>query len=181
MRGVVGFTIVSGAGFVPWAVFGRWFPHHGGEVGMYAVRARLHGVSAPLMHRLIIGPGSLGRFYKLFGGSFAAYSVAWIAGWMALRGYPGSIVGLLAGTAIMGRMLASAFGACGDLLKVIAALFILNSAGYVIGGVIEGALIHQNALAAKLLWDVSYGVGVGAGLGLAFHLCQSRTRALLKS
>ena len=24
-RGVIGFTIVSVAGFVPWAVFGRWF------------------------------------------------------------------------------------------------------------------------------------------------------------
>jgi len=34
---------------------------------------------------------------------------------------------------------------------------------------------------AMLLWGVFYGIGLGAGLGWAFHLCQSRTRAALQS
>lgn len=180
VRGMVGFTIVSVAGFVPWAGFGRWFYRHIGEAGLYAVCALVFiGLSAPLMHRLIVGPGSMGRFYKLFGLSFTAYSFAWIAGWMILRGHVGGIVGLLAGTAVMGSMLVTAFEVRGVVLKVVAALFFLNAAGYFAGGVIEGALIKQHALAAKLSWGICYGIGFGAGLGLAFYLCQERARALL--
>jgi hypothetical protein len=90
LRGTVGFTVVSVAGFVPWAVFGRWLGRHVGEAGMYAVCALVFiGLSGPLLHRLILGPGSLRRFNQLFGLSFTAYSVAWIAGWMALRGHLG--------------------------------------------------------------------------------------------
>ena len=90
MRGMIGFTIVSVAGFVPWAVFGQWFHQRVGEAGMYVVCAVVFLVlTSPLLHRLIIGPGSVSRFYKVFGLSFTAYSVAWIAGWMALRGHLG--------------------------------------------------------------------------------------------
>jgi len=180
VRGIVGFTVVSLAGFVPWAVFGHWFYRHSGEAGLYGVCALVFiGLSAPLLHRLIIGPGSLARFYKVFSAAFTAYSVAWIAGFLTLRGHPGSVAGLFAGTALMGLILAAAFDAWGVAFQVIAALFLLNSLGYFIGGVIEGSLIRQHALAAKLLWGVSYGMGFGAGLGLALHLCQSRARALL--
>jgi len=105
--------------------------------------------------------------------------VAWIVGWMVLHGHPGSVVGLLAGTAVMGWMLATAFEAREELLKVIAALFALNALGYFVGGPIESALIRHHPLTAKLLWGVTYGMGLGAGLGVAFHLCQKRPRALL--
>jgi hypothetical protein len=30
-----------------------------------------------------------------------------------------------------------------------------------------------------LLWGVFYGLGLGAGLGYAFHACQQRARELL--
>jgi hypothetical protein len=182
LRGMVSFTAVSVAGFVPWAVFGRWFYQRIGEAGLYAVCALVFiGLSGPLMHRLILGSGSLPRFYKLFSIAFTAYAVAWIAGWMALRGHPGSAAGLLAGTVVMGWLLATAFDAQAELAKVIAALFTLNALGYFVGGPIEGALIQHHALAAKLLWGVTYGLGFGAGLGLAFHLCQKRARALLSN
>ncbi len=180
LRGTVGFTVVSVAGFVPWAVFGRWFHQRVGEAGMYAVCALVFiGLSGPLLHRLILGPDSLGRFYRLFGLSFTAYSVAWIAGWMALRGHPGSVAGLFAGTAVMGWMLCTAFEARRELVKVVGALFVLNSVGYFVGGIAEGALIRKHALTAMLSWGVFYGLGLGAGLGLAFHFCQGRARALL--
>ena len=131
IRGAAGFTLVSVAGFVPWAVFGLRLRKHIGEAGLYAVCALVFiGLSAPLLHRLMIGPGSLPRFYKLFSISFAAYSVAWILGWMTLRGHPGGLVGLFAGTAIMGWMLALAFDAQGSLVSIIAALFLLNTLGY---------------------------------------------------
>ena len=195
-RGIVGFTLLSIAGFAPWAILGRWFYRHIGEGGLYIVCALAFiGLSGPLLHRLILGPGSLGRFYKLFCLAFCAYSVLWICGWMTLRGHLGSLVGLLAGTAAMGAMLACAFDAKESAFKVIAALFVLNSVGYFGGGWVEGAFMGMKsipvlgvviaqpvqAMIAKLLWGVCYGVSFGASLGFAFHLCQSRTRAALKS
>lgn len=194
MRGIIGFTIVSIAGFAPWAIFGRWFYRQIGEAGLYALCAIVFiGLSGLLMHRLVIGSGSLGRFYKLFSLSFAVYSVAWIVGWMWLRGHPGSLVGLFAGTALMGWMLALAFDAQKSIVQVVAALFILNALGYFVGGWVEAAAISSrqisvfgtvlekrtHAMIAKLLWGVCYGIGFGAGLGLAFHICQTRARALV--
>jgi hypothetical protein len=43
----------------------------------------------------------------------------------------------------------------------------------------EAALIQKDLLLAKLSWGLFYGLGLGAGLGLAFHVCQRRARALL--
>ena len=59
-RGITGFTIVSVAGFAPWALAGRWFNRTVGEAGMYAACAIVFiGLSGLCLHRLIIGPGSL--------------------------------------------------------------------------------------------------------------------------
>jgi hypothetical protein len=94
----------------------------------------------------------------------------------------------------MGWMLARAFDAKEATLSTIVALFGLNSLGYFIGGWLEEAVIgmkHVSLLGnvmskaaqtmfAKLLWGVCYGTGFGAGLGLAFHLCQAQTRAALR-
>ncbi|HLF94157.1 MAG TPA: hypothetical protein VJB14_11910 [Planctomycetota bacterium] len=178
LRGIVGFTIVSVAGFAPWALTGGWVRKAVGEAGMYAACAVVFiGLTGPLLHRLILGPGSLARFYKLFGVAFAAYSVAWIAGWMALGGHKGSLAGLFAGTAVMGTILAAAFGSRSAALPSIAALFVLNSAGYFVGGWVEAAVARSGPLPlAMTLWGVCYGIGLGAGLGLAFHLCQADHR-----
>ena len=193
-RGIIGFTLVSIAGFAPWAVWGKWFHRNFGEAGMYAVCAiAFIGLSGPLLHRLIIGPGSLARFYKLFSAAFAAYSVAWIVGYMSLHGHPGSITGLLAGNIVMGWMLAHAFDARGSAVKVIAMLFLLNTAGYFAGGWIEGAITGTKNLtlpgltraasitAAKLLWGVCYGIGFGAGLGLRLWFTATRMTAMMRN
>jgi hypothetical protein len=195
-RGILGFAVLSIAGFAPWAGMGRWFYRHVGEGGLYAICALVFlGLSGPLLHRLILGPGSLPRFYKVFCLAFSAYSVLWICGWMTERGHAGGLVGLLAGTTAMGWILARAFDAREATFKIIAALFVLNSIGYFGGGLVEGAVSGRKGvqmfgsvlakpaviLLAKLLWGVCYGIGLGAGLGLAFHLCQTRTRAALKT
>src|SRR5262245_21584075 len=195
-RGIVGFTLLSVAGFAPWALTGRWFYRNVGETGLYLTCALVFiGLSGPLMHRLILGPGSMPRFYKLFGLTFAVYSVLWIVGWMTLRGHPGSLAGLFAGTAAMGWMLTRAFDAKEATLKVVTALFVLNSLGYFVGGWAEGAVMGMKQLSlfgnvlikpaqvtlAKSLWGVFYGIGFGAGLGWAFYVCQTRTRVALES
>lgn len=189
LQGILGFTLVSLLGFAPWVLAGGWFYRHIGEAGLYAVCAVVFIASSGLlMHRLIIGPGSLSRFYKLFTPAFATYSVAWTLGWMLLKGHPGSVVGLLAGTMLMGGLMTHAFNARRELVKVIAALFLLNGAGYFAGGVLDGwirgmedfpaAPSIRNAL-AHASWAVAYGAGFGAGLGWAFFLCQTKTRRRL--
>ncbi len=189
-RGIVGFTVVSVAGFTPWAVFGHPLYLLLGEAGLYAVCAIVFiGLSGPLMHRLILGPGSLSRFYKLFSIAFGAYAAAWIGGWMVLHGNAGSWLGLLAGTAMMGWILSRAFGVRGGTLTVIGVLFGLNAAGYFGGGWLETYFAAATGLPlsratqltiARSLWGVGYGIGFGAGLGLAFHLSQSPIRAALR-
>lgn len=186
LRGIFGFTLVSIAGFAPWAIWGRWFYRNIGEAGLYSVCAFVFiGLSGLLMHRLIIGAGSLLRFYKLFSLTFAVYSAGWIVGWMMLRGHPGSLAGLFAGTALMGWMLALAFDAQKSIVPIIAALFLSNALGYFVGGWVEGAMMPEKgrgtqAMIAMLMWGVCYGMGFGAGLGLAFHLCQTRARSLVQ-
>ena len=176
-RGMAGFTVVSVAGFVPWAVMGKWLRPLVGEAGMYvACMLVFIGLTGPLLHRLILGAGSLGRFYKVFSVAFAAYAVAWIVGWMTLRGHAGSIAGLLAGTAIMGAMLAVAFEAKREAVKIIAVLFVLNTIGYFVGGVFEARI---PGTAGRLMWGVCYGLGLGAGLGAAFYFAQAEARRRL--
>ena len=100
---------------------------------------------------------------------------------MWLRGDAGSIAGLLGGTAVMGAILAFAFDAPRAMGKSIAVLFFLNTLGYYAGGWFEGKLAIDHRLAGMLLWGICYGIGLGAGLGVAFHLCQERARAALRA
>ena len=194
LRGVAGFTLVSIAGFVPWAVFGRALHGAIGEGGMYGVCAAVFiGLSGLALHRLVIGPGSLLRFYKLFSLAFGLYAVLWTAGWMSLGGTIGGIAGLLAGTAAMGWVIGNAFGAKSAILRTIAVLFILNAAGYFGGGWTMSAIASWDGLGfgghalakstrrtmAMLSWGACYGIGFGAGLGLAFFFCQAPVRSLL--
>jgi hypothetical protein len=191
LRGTLGFTVLGLAGFLPWALgLGRTL----GEGGMYAVCALAFvGLSGPLLHQLIIGPGSLGRCYGLFGVAFIAYAVIWCALWFGLRFKGNDYVGLALGLTAFGTIVAAAFDARTALLKSILALIVLHALGYYLGGVAYGNIgartdlellgttltKRQTATLARLLWGLGYGIGFGAGLGLAFYFCQERTRRLL--
>lgn len=182
-RGIVGFTLISVAGFAPWALAGLRLYETIGEAGLYAVCAIVFiGLSGLLLHRLIIGPGSLARFYKLFTIAFGAYAVAWTVGWMWLGGRHGSFAGLLAGTTLMGWILACAFDARRSAWKGIAFLFACNALGYFGGEWLQGPLssVRTHPVVDKLLWGVCYGIGFGTGLGLAFYYCQSDARKMLR-
>jgi len=194
-RGMIGFTVVSLGGFAPWMLAGRWFYWNTGELGLYVVCAVVFiGLSGLLMHRLVIGPGSLVRFYKIFSLAFVSYSVAWTIGWMMLRGAAGGVVGSLAGMAVMGGILAFGFAAGGATIRIIGVLFVANVAGYFIGewthngalalkeGNALGIVLEQSvrAVLSKAAWGLCYGLGFGAGLGWAFYFCQSEARRLIE-
>jgi hypothetical protein len=194
LRGMIGFTLVSLGGFAPWVLAGRWFYRNTGEVGLYATCAIVFiGLSGLLLHRLIIGPGSLVRFYKIFSLAFVAYAIAWTIDWMAFRGVTGSIVGSLAGMAAMGGILACGFKAHDATLKIIAVLIVANAAGYFVGEWAHNAVLalkEGNALGlvlersmratlSKAAWGLFYGLGFGAGIGYAFYACQAEARNLI--
>lgn len=185
-RGAIGFTLVSVAGFAPWALGERWIFEHVGEAGLYACCALVFiALSGLLLHRLIIGGETLLRFYQIFGLAFIFYAIAWIAGWMLLRGHVGGLVGLFAGTMIFGAILAHAFVAHRATLLAGPVLFVTNAAGYFGGGYVEQWVGHIAALGgarmtvAMLMWGVCYGLGFGLGLGFGFYACQAEARRLL--
>lgn len=179
LRGIAGFTLLSVAGFSPWPIFDRWFRFMT-EMDLYLACAVVFiALSGLFLHRLILGPGSLPRFYKLFSLAFTGYALAWVGCWVWLRGARGEIAGLFTGTVMLGAILAFAFAAQRAIAKIIAALFLLNALGYYAGSWIAGKLMIDHGLAAMLVWALCYGIGFGAGLGVAFHLCQADARAIL--
>ncbi len=76
----------------------------------------------------------------------------------------------------MGCVFASAFGSVRAFVQIILVLFVTHSMGYFIGSVLYSAV---PGLAGKLLWGVAYGLGFGAGIGWALHLCQEAVRRKL--
>jgi len=193
-----GFTLVSLGGFAPWVLAGRWFYRNVGEAGLYAVCALLFiSLSGPLLHRLIIGPGSLIRFYKLFSLAFLAYAVTWTVAWLTLArvtgGIAAGIIGSVAGITAMGALLAWGFKTPASMLKIIGTLFATNLAGYFIGewgyntvaALQEGnalGIVLQNptrAILSKTAWGLFYGLGFGAGIGWAFYAGQTEARSLI--
>lgn len=194
-RGMIGFTLVGILGFSPWAVGGMWLYNTLGEFWVYTFCALVFILTSGLaLHRLIIGPGSLARFYKVFAVTFSVFAATWIFCWMMIAGEIGCFIGLLAGTIFMGALLALAFDAERATFPVIVSLSALNLLGYYGGGWVEGLVTRNHAftlfltslgisrpsMVAQLLWGACYGIGFGAGIGLAFYLCQAQARALLQ-
>lgn len=195
VQGIVGFMFVGMAGFAPWAFAGMWLHNTFGEGAVYTACALAFiACSGPALHRLMIGPGSLSRFYKVFALAFGAYAATWIFCWMMIAGETGCLIGLCLGAIIMGWLLAHAFGAARTALPVIVVLCLFNLLGYYGGSALQGAITRSSKITmqlialgiarpvifSQLLWGASYGVCFGAGLGLSFYIVQGQARALLK-
>ncbi len=177
--GAIGFALVSVAGFAPWPVFGFWFRGLG-EVALYVTCTLVFlATSGLLLHRLILGPGTLWRCYALFSLAFLAYAVVWVIFWMGLRGEAGEWMGALGGTTVMGIIFALAFGAPRQIPLVVVTLFALHTVGYEVGDRVAHKLMSDHRALAMLAWGACYGLGFGAGLGAAFHFCQTGVSALM--
>lgn len=190
-RGVMGFTALTVAGFLPWVIAGGWLVRWLGEGGMLGVCAAVFFLlSGVFLHRLIIGPDSMLICYKLFSVVFVVFLAAWAAGWICLGGDVGSIAGFLAGSALVGWMLSRAFEVPSAFWKAAPLLFVLTVAGYLAGACMEGFVRVGDGLGlppdvrtivARLLWGACLGAGFGAGLGIALYHCQSDVREVLRA
>lgn len=194
VMGTLGFTLASLVVYGSWALHGRAMYRSFGEGGAYAVWAVVFiALAGALLNPLVIGPGSLGRFYALFATAFTAYAVLWSVSWFLIRGRAGEWAGSLTGSAALALLLCAGFGTRDGRWKVVLVLFLLHSAGYFAGGFLHEWIrgvgpdhwLHQafdrstRSWMAKLSWGFAHGAGLGAGLGYTLHHCQSGIRRAL--
>lgn len=175
--GSIGFGLVSLLVFGTVAFGERWLYKHLGLPGSYTLWAFcfIAGAGA-VLNPLVIGPGSLARFYGVFTLSFLVYAASWIAAYFVLKGKTGEWIGSMAGTVLMGLVLCGAFGALDSAARAIPPLLAGNLAGYFLGRLVWSSVSGR---AGMLGWGILYGLGFGLGLGYALYACQTRVRSEL--
>jgi len=176
LTGALGFGLVSLAVFATVAFAEGWMYKHLGLSGAYLAWIALFILlGGGVVGSLVTGRWRLPRFYILFALAFFSYAAGWTGAYFTIRGVAGERLGSLAGSLLMGSVLAVAFGAARSALKLSAALFVTNSVGYFLGSALNNAI---GGRAGMLLWGTAYGLCLGAGLGLVLYYAQSR-RGLL--
>jgi hypothetical protein len=171
--GALSFALVSVLAYSIWAF--RLVP---GEAAMYAAIALVYLLLSGLaLSRLVLVPGAWKRFTALFALGFALYAIVWCAFWFGLRGkHYADLWGAALGLAGLAWLLQRAFGLEAGFWRLFAALFVLHSAGYYLGGELHAQF---RGAAGRLLWGVGHGLGFGAGLGWVLHRCQAPLRERL--
>lgn len=172
VTGGLGFCLASLCVFATVAFAERWMYTRLGLLGAYlAWTALFILLGGGALGSLAVGRWRLPRFYLIFGAAFFAYAAGWVGAYFFLRGAAGEWVGSLAGSLLMGSVLAVGFGAARSSLKLSVILFAANSAGYFLGSALNEAVRGR---AGMLLWGAVYGLWLGAGLGAALHFAQAR-------
>src|SRR5687767_10904383 len=170
MTGAVGFGLVSVCVFATVAFAERWMYRNLGMTGAYLTWTTLFILlGGGVLGYLVVGRWRLPKFYLLFGLAFFAYAVGWVGAYFALRGAAGEWLGSLAGSVLMGSVLAAGFGALRSVVKLSAILFVANSIGYFLGSALNNTIGGSTGM---LLWGTAYGLFLGAGLGAVIHLSQ---------
>jgi hypothetical protein len=170
--GGIGFCLVSLCVFATVAFAERWMYMRLGLFGAYLVWTALFILlGGGVIGSLVVGRWRLPRFYLLFGAAFFAYAVGWVGAYFSLRGAVGEWVGSLAGSLLMGLVLAAGFGVVRSALKLSVTLFAANSVGYFLGSALNETV---RGTAGMLLWGIMYGLCLGAGLGAALYFAQTR-------
>ncbi len=168
----VSFCLVSLTVFATVAFAERWMYAHLGIYGAYlAWTALFILLGGGTLGTLVSGRWRLPRFYLLFGAAFFAYAAGWVGAYFALRDGAGEWLGSLAGSLLMGLVLAAGFGVARSALSLSAVLFVANSLGYFLGSALNASFGGRTGM---LLWGGVYGLFLGAGLGAV--LCFAQTR-----
>lgn len=170
--GGMNFCLVSLTVFATVAFAERWMYTHLGIYGAYlAWTALFIFLGGGALGTLVAGRWRLPRFYLLFGAAFFAYAAGWVGAYFVLRDGAGEWLGSLAGSLLMGSVLAAGFGVGRSALSLSAVLFMANSLGYFLGSALNASIGGREGM---LLWGGVYGLFLGAGLGAV--LCFAQTR-----
>jgi hypothetical protein len=172
--GSFGFCLASLCVFATVAFAERWMYQTLGLSGAYLVWTVLFiFLGGALLSPLVIGPDRIWRFQLLFGTAFLLYAIGWVGSYFTLRGTAGEWVGSIAGSALLALVICLAFGVIKTFFTQAALLFIANSAGYFLGGLLDYAIRGKIGM---ILWGVIYGLCLGAGLGLSIFHAQAPLR-----
>lgn len=169
--GAVGFCLASLGVFATVAFAERWMYDRLGLTGAYVVWTCLF----ILLGGGVLNPLVVGRrrswFYVLFTLAFLAYATGWTSAYFTLRGAAGELAGSLAGSILMGMVLAAGFKTFRSAPVLGASLFVANSTGYFAGSALNDSI---GGRAGMLLWGAVYGLALGAGLGASLYVAQRR-------
>jgi hypothetical protein len=171
LTGGIGFCLVSLVVFATVAFGERWMYAQLGLLWAYVAWTALFILlGGGVLGSLVVGRWRLPRFYLLFGLAFFVYAAGWVGAYFTLRGAVGEWVGSLAGSFLMGAVLAIGLGAIRSTLKLSAILFVANSIGYFLGSALNNYIGGSTGM---LLWGTAYGLFLGAGLGMVLHYGQA--------
>jgi hypothetical protein len=172
LTGGIGFSAASLCVFATVAYAERWMYTNLGLFGAYLAWTALFillggGVLGPL----VVGRWQMPRFFLLFAAAFFAYAAGWVVAYFVLHGVVGEWMGSLAGSLLMGSVLAAGFGVTRSRFSLSAILFVANSLGYFLGSALNDSIGGKPGM---LLWGLIYGLCLGAGLGAVLHFAQIR-------
>ena len=169
--GAIGFSLASLCVFATVAFGERWLYTHVGVAGAYVVWIVLFILlGGAVLGSLVVGRWRLPKFYLLYGIAFFAYAVGWIGAYFTLRGMAGEWVGSVVGSVLMALVFAVGFGAIRSTMKLTVILFLTNSLGYFAGSALND---YVGGKGGMLLWGISYGLCLGAGMGAVLRLTQA--------
>ena len=172
VTGAIGFTLVSLCVFATVAFAERWMFRNFGLFGSYLAWTLLFILlSGALFGSLVTGRWRLSQFYLLWAVAFFAYAGAWMIAYFSLGRTRGEAFGSLAGSVLMGLVIASGFRSLRSTVKLSAVLFVSNFLGYFLGAALFDSL---SAPAGMLLFGAVYGLFFGAGIGAALQLAQQQ-------
>jgi hypothetical protein len=173
------FTLVSIAGFAPWAVVDGWLHHHISEVLLYAIcLVAFLAAALVLLPGLLSGPHRVRRVALFFIPAFTLYAVLWCACWFALGGRTGEWSGILLGGGAFAAVTALVLGRPRSAVLTMLVFIMAQVIGYFAGGqtmtLIAGG--HHPGASGMLAWGICYGLGFGIGLGHLVHACRHAGR-----
>lgn len=173
LTGSLGFCGASIIVFATVAFAERWMYGTFGLGLSYLIWTLLFiGGGWAVFNSLVVGPQRGLRFFVIFGAAFLAYAVGWVGAYFVLRGAVGEWCGSLAGSVLMGCVLAAGFRVWRSVAFLSTLLFVANSLGYFLGSALNTSV---GGKVGMMLWGVVYGLCLGAGIGAVLHYAQKNT------
>lgn len=178
----LGFSIVYGAmglALVSVAAYSIWALRLLGGTAMWAAVTAVYLVlGGVVLSRLVVGPGTIGRFAGLFAVAFFAYAATYCAFWFGLKGkHHADLWGSAIGLVFVTLLIVHAFEARGSFWLLFLGLLALHSLGYYVGGAIYPEFRGSTG---RFLYGACHGLGFGAGLGFVLFHAQAGIKARLR-
>lgn len=161
--GGIRFAIASTLVFSTVAFAERWMYQNLTVPGAYGVWTVLFLAASPVAFMPLVPMTATRRMFPVwFNIAFLAYCALWCAAWFLSPNSLGEVVGCIAGSIAMARVLVLRGCVRKPFLTASLMLAACNLLGYFAGGFLNAKL---NGPAGMLTWGLLFGAGTGAGIG----------------